>query len=257
MYNSKIPGIKKNKYLSLVQSNLVKNFPNLHADVVIHCASLTPVNNLDNSILFKKNIKMMQNIILNINSPKYFFLMSTMSVYGEIRYKKVYVNSLKINPNFYGKSKLECEKILKEYNKKKKVNCFIFRLPGVVGKYSHSNFITKLVNNILDKKEFTISNLNSNFNNIVHVEDIFNFIIHIIRTKKNGFKIMNLAVRKPIKLKKILNYLVKKTRFKNKINTNKNNKNFIIDTSNAIKLGFKSKSVIKTISLFLKQKRLN
>ena len=60
----------------------------------------------------------MQNIILN-NTPKYFFLMSTMSVYGKIRYKKVYVNSLKINPNFYGKSKLECEKILKEYNKKK------------------------------------------------------------------------------------------------------------------------------------------
>ena len=67
---------------------------------------------------------------------------------------------------------------------------------------------------------------------------------------------MNLAVKKPVKLK-ILNYLVKKTCFKNKINTNKNNKNFIIDTSNAIKLGFKSKTVIKTISLFLKQKRLN
>ena len=51
------------------------------------------------------------------------------------------------NNQFYGKSKLECEKILKEYNKKK-VNCFVFRLPGVVGKYSHSNFITELVNDI-------------------------------------------------------------------------------------------------------------
>ena len=68
---------------------------------------------------------------------------------------------------------------------------------------------------------------------------------------------MNLAVKKPVKLKKILNFLIKKTRFKNKINTNKNNKSFIIDTSSAIKLGFKSKTVIKTISLLLKQKRLN
>jgi len=173
LYNSSKPRLKKNNYLKLIKSDLTKKSPSINADVIIHCASLTPVNTKDNFKLYKKNIKMMKNIISNKIHPKYFFLMSTMSVYGVIKSNKVKINTKKINPNYYGKSKIECEKILKKYQQKNKVNCFVFRLPGVVGKYSHSNFITNLVENFLKNRKFVISNIESNFNNIVHVQDIF------------------------------------------------------------------------------------
>ena len=140
-------------------------------------------------------------------------------------------------------------------NKEKKIPVFVFRLPGVVGEKSHSNFITKLVENILNNKPIKISNLNSTFNNIIHSEDIFNFIIEILKKKLIGFHVLNLASKSKIKLNTILKFLLNNSNYSGKIFVGRANKTFTINFFKASKIGFKPKTVIKNLELFFKQKK--
>ena len=112
-------------------------------DVIVHCASKMPTKGHSGTKMFNDNVKMM-NSILNFaknKNVKYIFNMSSMSVYGSIN-KSLVVENIKIqNANLYGKSKIENEKLLENFVKKKNNTVGIsLRLPGVVGLFSHSNF---------------------------------------------------------------------------------------------------------------------
>lgn len=255
LYNSKKPKFQKNKYLKLKKIDLINKAFKADVDIIIHCASITPVNSIDNKKLYKNNIKIIRNVLKISSKIRSFFFMSSMSVYGKISSKIVVEKTFKKSPNFYGKSKLECERILQKLNKEKKIPVFVFRLPGVVGEKSHSNFITKLVENILNNKPIKISNLNSKFNNIVHSKDIFNFIIQILKKKLIGFHILNLASKNKIKINTILKFLQNNSDYSGKIFVERVNKTFTINFSKAYKLGFRPKTVIKNLEHFFKQKK--
>lgn len=255
-YNSKKPKLSKNKNLKLLKIDLTREKLTTKCDIIIHCASVTPVNSKDNKKLYISNMKMFKNVTYNFENIKKFFFMSTMSVYGEIKTKKINEKTKSNRPNYYGKSKIDCEKILLKLQKKNKILSIVLRLPGTVGKTSHSNFITNLVNKLLNNKQIEINNLESKFNNIVHSKDIFLFISRTIKKNKKGFYLANLASKNPVKIKNILRFLINKTNFKNKILFKKNTKSFIIDLSIAKKIGFKPRSVFNVLSTFLYNKRL-
>ena len=255
LYNTKKPKFQKSKFLKLKKINLINKTFKAEADIIIHCASITPVNSIDDKKLYKNNIKIIKNVLKTSSKIRYFFFMSSMSVYGKISSNVVAEKTPKKFPNYYGKSKLECEKILEKLNKEKKVPVFVFRLPGAVGEKSHSNFITKLVENILNNRPLKISNQNSKFNNIVHSKDIFNFIIKILKKKLIGFHILNLASRNKIKVIKILKFLLNNSNYSSQIFFGKGKKTFTINFSKASKLGFRPKTVFKNLELFFNQKK--
>ncbi len=231
-------------------------------NTIIHCANYTPSNHLNSKTIIKKNKKIMRNIIkfANYSSVNQIIYLSSMAVY-QIENKKynyqVNEKSMLNNSNFYSVAKIKDEKILKKWgfkNKKRKV--LILRIPGTVGPNSHGNFISNLKKKILNKniKFIKIFNMERQFNNILHVDTLLKFIRQYLEKKnKKSFLILNLASKKPKKLKSLLSYSVSKKIKKQKVfqNLGNDNKSFSIDISKAIKYGFKPASTQVTLKRFL------
>ena len=93
-------------------------------------------------------------------------------------------------------------------------------------------------------------NLNSKFNNIVHVKEISKFISKLISCsnfKKNNY-IFNIASSYPLKIKKVIEILFKMQKKKIKINLTKpKKKSFLINFDYAKKFGFRAISVKKNL----------
>ena len=210
IYNKKKPNFKKNNKLKLIKRDLIKNKLNIKCDIIVHCASITPVNSTDGKKLYYSNLKILENLNKFFPKIKMFFFMSTMSVYGQVGSKIITEKSKPIRPNYYGKSKLFCEKKLLDMHKKYKKTVIVMRLPGVVGKTSHSNFITRLIEKILKKQVVQVNNLNSKFNNIVHSDDIYNFISNIIKKKNKRIPFGKFSIKKSNENKKYIKFFNKK-----------------------------------------------
>ena len=118
LYNkSKPKGLKK--ITKLIKTDLTDiNFKD-HYDLIIHCASKTRVNTQNDQNLYNNNVNSLKEI-LNKFSFNNFVFMSSSAVYGRFNGMKINEKT-KLNANdYYGKSKIKCEKILKAFSRKKK-----------------------------------------------------------------------------------------------------------------------------------------
>ena len=253
-FNKKKPfGLKKTT--KLIKTDLTKiNFTD-HYDLVVHCASKTPVNSKNDKIIYYDNINSLKNILKKISFDKFVF-MSSVSVYGS--YSGIVLSEkTKFKANdYYGRSKIKCEKLLEIFSKKKRKNIFVFRLPAAVGFKSHSNFISNIMNAFKENKHnlISISNKEDFFNNTVHAKEIFNFIKIFINKKTRFFyNVFVLGAKDAIRLKNLISiyekFFKKKIKFKFIENKNKNN---LIDISKAIRFGFKPIKTSTTILNMLK-----
>ncbi|MDB4594800.1 NAD(P)-dependent oxidoreductase [Candidatus Pelagibacter sp.] len=254
-YNSRNPKFKKKIKTIKLNSKILKKKKKMNFDIVIHCASKTRVNTANNFALYKENIEFLNQIIKKVNF-NYFFFMSSVSVYGLVNDKKIKESTILGAQDFYGKSKIKCEAILKKFSlKNPDKRIVIFRLPGVVGLNSHSNFISNLKKAFeknLDNK-ITINNQNDKFNNILHVKDLYFFITKILTIKyKFNIIVFVLGSKYSIKLKNVVKIFENfyKKKIKLKFNTNKNH-NKLIDFSKGAKFDLKFNSTIKSIKLML------
>ena len=254
LYNKNKPiGLKKTT--QLIKADLVKiNFSN-HYNLVIHCASKTRVNTKNDKILYKDNINSLKQVLKKISFDNFVF-MSSNSVYGKVNETKINEKSILNAKDYYGKSKIKCEKLLEKFSNKNRKKILVLRLPAAVGINSHSNFISNLM--LVYKKNqpnlVTINNKEDLFNNTIHTEEIFKFIKNYIKKKTNFFySIFVLGSKDPIKLINLIS--IYENFYKRKIKLNylvSKNKNKIVDVSKAVKFGFKPLKTSKTIIKMLK-----
>lgn len=117
---------------------------NSQFDVVIHSAgkahSSVKKGKIDSSF-HKVNVIGTENLLIGLTKypPKYFVLISSVSVYG-------LTDGLNIDESFpllakdsYGKSKIDAESLVKNWCDKYDVICTILRLPLIVGDYPPGN----------------------------------------------------------------------------------------------------------------------
>ena len=221
-------------------------------EVIVHCASKMPTKGHSGIKMFNDNIKMM-NSILNFaqkKNVKYIFNMSSMSVYGNINKSSVGENLKIQNANLYGKSKFENERLLENFVKKNNIIGISLRLPGVVGLLSHSNFLSKVVEDLKKNNDIFAYNKYCKFNNIILAVDIAQFIEKTI--KKNFYKrkyfSLNIASNYPIKLFNVLKLLKKKLKSKSKVYWScSNKKSFTINFKNIKNIGFKPRTTTNSI----------
>ena len=81
----------------------------------------------------------------------------------------------------------------------------ILRLPGIIGKNSHPNFINNLKEKIVKKKNFSLYGDTNPFNNVCHINHLVK-IIEISSKKKisKNFEIINVSAKNPIQISEIL-----------------------------------------------------
>lgn len=172
--------------------------------------------------------------------------LSSDSVYGKINTDMVDERAVMYEPDIYGTTKYLAEKIIRESG----IPYYILRMPGVVGKiYRKGLFIQTLIDRIKNNEDVELYNINRKFNNILHIDDLINFIIVLCNdSNKDASEIFVLGNREKIELKKLVDYLKELYHSTSQIRSIDTNQSrcFTLDVSKAVKYGYTSKS-IKTI----------
>ena len=136
------------------------------------------------------------------------------------------------------------------------INSASIRSPAIVGNRSHRHFLAQTLAAMKQQSDSVcVSNPDFKLNNIVH-EDIFADFVHTLiqsqETRK--YQAFPIASTDPIPLRKIVERLAAETKFKGEINwQSANSSPFSIDSSAAIKLGYKPLTTQATLDLWMSQ----
>ncbi len=206
----KFPYLKKYKSLKF---DLTKNIiPKLSCDILLHAAAITPQEKHSKKKYNKVNNVGLKQIINKIKIRKKIIFFSTSDIYKNqnknISFKENFLIDTKKLDN-YAKSKHNGEIYLKQLNKTKySFKKIILRLPGIVGKGCHQNFISDIVKKIIKNEKIVFFGKNNNFNNIYHIDILCKFINILINAKFNkNYEIINIGARKPLKIFQVMNCL--------------------------------------------------
>jgi nucleoside-diphosphate-sugar epimerase len=175
-----------------------------------------------------------------------------MAVYGQIN-DAIVSEKTQINQSIpYGAAKWAAECYLD--NESKIVNAVSIRSPAIAGNRTHRHFLAKILNK-MSRSEPSISAANPDhmFNNIVHEDKIAEFVNSLLLTKfAESYQAFPIASTDPIPLRKIVERLAAETKFKGEIKwQSANSSPFSIDSSAAIKLGYKPLTTQATVDLWM------
>lgn len=146
--------------IDLANESKVKSFfKNKNFDLIIHLAAFSGVKEFNKNILKSFN----NNVLATKNLVKYGFekpttnliFASSAAVYGKVSKNKVSETAECKPANYYGLSKLACEKIINNELEGKKNNYAILRYFNVVGSM-HNFKIEKKINSLFDIVYFSI-----------------------------------------------------------------------------------------------------
>ncbi|MDC3119474.1 NAD(P)-dependent oxidoreductase [Candidatus Pelagibacter sp.] len=241
---------KKKKKFKLFYNFEKKLKSKIKCDILIHTAGITPQKIHNYSNYKKINYQGLINIINNFEIKNKLIFLSTTDIYKNKFTNRIAKENSKINFNElsdYSKSKLLCERYLKNLDVKKyNFKKIVLRLPGIVGKNNHNNFISNIVKNIITRKKIIF------FNNIYHVDYLVDFIKSILKKKfTKNFYLINVATNNPIKIKSIFKLINKKAIFEEKNLDKKESYSFILDVSN-LRKHYKKLSTKKMIYKYFK-----
>ena len=92
------------------------------------------------------------------------------------------------NGSDYAKSKEEAENSIKEYAKRYNIDCFIYRLPNVFGKWSKPNYNTVIATwcyNVARDKEIVVDDSSKELT-LVYIDDVINHFINHLYIKQES-----------------------------------------------------------------------
>lgn len=127
------------------------------------------------------------------------------------------------NKTIYGKTKKNCEKIIKKYFKNKKNQFLILNIPNVFGKWSkpfHNSFISTFAYQVSREKKVNLVNSERKLR-LIYIDDLVKNLVSI-KNKKNlnkvNFKYSNIIISSPFAVLNLLKLFYKND--KEKIITN-------------------------------------
>lgn len=184
-------------------------------DIIIHLAAQSTVDFIrQKKTYIDNNVKVTKNVIcsVNENNIKHFIFSSTAAVYKKTN-KKITEKSPKKPNNIYGKTKLDCEKIILNKINKKKTNFIIFRFFNVcsslysykIGEFHNpeTHLIPIMTSKFKKQKKIYIYGRNFNtpdktcIRDYIHIKDIvegFKKGINYLQLNKKS-EIINLGTR--------------------------------------------------------------
>jgi nucleoside-diphosphate-sugar epimerase len=197
-------------------------------DYIINCiASHEFTKNVKKINYINSNITSVKNLI-NIGKQKkikIFINLSTISIYAPNKNVILKESSRKDTFSLLGRTKYKGENIIKN----SKLNYINLRLPGVISKQNKNRpWLNQIATKIKNHKTVKVFNINNNYNAVIDVLEIGKIIKYIIINKKKIRKTFNCSASTPIKIKDIINYLIKIYNSKSKIKILKNKKKTVI-----------------------------
>lgn len=164
------------------EKELISYIKNINPSVIIHCAAYTAVDNaeVEKEKCWNVNVNgtnYLSKIASDINS-KFLYISTDYVFNGESN--TVYSESSVADPiSYYGKTKLEGEKIVQSLLKK----FFILRVSWVFG-INGKNFINTMIN--LSKTKSEINVVGDQYGSPTYTKDLARLILDMIKTEKYG-----------------------------------------------------------------------
>jgi UDP-glucose 4-epimerase len=179
-------------------------------DAILHCAAAIPSLVHDEDDLLRINIESSRRLfdpLLLAPSPVVIFC-SSMSVYGDVVDEVVDESTAIHNPSGYGRSKLECERLLDELSRTYTgLRALSIRLPGIVGPGSHDNFLSDTKARLAAGGRVIIRNPEALFNNVIHIDDLECFVEHLLPSLPVGHRVVTVASRRPLPIRETVEIL--------------------------------------------------
>jgi len=187
-------------------------------DIVIHLAAkISVTDSIKNpKETFEINVEGTKNVLKACakQNVKKFVALSSAAVYGNnLESEKILSEINDTNPiSPYGESKLEMEKIIKEFCEISKISGIVLRLFNVYGKGQtdeYAGVITKFADSIEKNNPLIVYGNGNQTRDFVEINDVIEIINEIILLDfKKKFNIYNIANGKPIKIIDLANLLI-------------------------------------------------
>lgn len=194
--------------VQLVQADLTFPIPvTSPLDAIVHCAADIPARAAGPAQIRETNVGGMHNLLqlASKTGATCFLAMSSMSAFGRIDVETVDLDTPSQEPDDYGASKLEAEALLAAWTGEQAGRAAVsFRLPGVVGRGSHDNFLSNTLAAMLKNEPVRAVNPDARFNNIVHARDLANFLVELSGRAEPGHRITTIAAHSPMTIAGVL-----------------------------------------------------
>lgn len=254
VYHNNKPEYFKGQIFScdLSRDDIMKYIDGKKVETIVHFAGQMRGDNvrdyLDNTIGSTRNlIDYAEKTGVNT-----FIYVSSISVYGETL-SQVNVQSDMINPDDYGMTKYLCERLLEDSHI---ANRIVIRLPRTLGKGCDLSYpwIPKVTGQMLKNEDVYYVNPNLMYNNMLYVDDLSKFILHILdKGDLTGFERFVLGAKGKMTVLDILYELRKCLGSRSNLIEKQpvgRNKCYAIDSSYAQEHGFQSREIGKIIEDF-------
>lgn len=228
------------KYITRDECSLQDGEP---IDVCIYTASVTSHRNEPAQKYVEDNchtaVKVVE--ICKKHNVKKIIYLSSDEIYGSLRTEELNSDSGRIDMNVYAMTKYLSEQIIIESG----ISYNILRLPGIVGggKLGDS-FLERAIVSMESNRDIYCYNLEKSFNNVVHIEDLCDFIIKLVE-KDTESMILHLGQTECWKMWDILNYIKKELESAADIIAVENSEGrfFTLPTAEAEQLGYSSRGI--------------
>ena len=238
---------KKNKNLKIIRKD-IRNFEDLNikgVDIIIHLANIAndPTVELDPNLSWDVNVLASKLIARHAikNKVKKIIFLSSGSVYGVKKEKKVTEN-LKLNPiSTYNKTKMIAERVFLSF--KDKIDIMCIRPATVCGLSERLRLdltVNKLTYDAFYKKKIFVDG-GSQIRPNIHIKDLISAIDYLVFYKKKfNHNIYNVGFEN-LMISEIANKIQNKIDAKIVVNKNRDIRSYRQDSSRLLKSGFKPK----------------
>lgn len=244
-------GLKKLVQCNLHVDDLHKMLSGESIDVIIHCASQMKEEGIRSYL--HNTVDSTKRLLdyADTAQVKTFIYLSSISVYGET-FSEVEETSDMINMNDYGMTKRLCERLVEDSKIERR---FVIRLPRILGKRCDLSYpwLPLVAGKMIRGEDVYYTNPNLLYNNLLHVDDLSQFLLLLLEKDHRGFDVFVLGAKEKMRIIDILETLRSELSSSSKlieqISTNRN-KCYAIKTSHAENYGFVSRKTRKIIEDF-------
>lgn len=226
-------------------------------DAIVHCAAALPSGESDPDRLYRMNVAGMTQLIsvAEKTQTRTFLHCSSMSAYGRISVPVVSTDTPDIESDAYGRSKSEGERLLDAAAADDRLAALSLRLPGIVGRGSHDNFLSASLARIRAGRPVQARNPDALFNNIVHVTDLVAFMRHLLDRLSPGHRTVPIASDRPVPIRRVLSVLFEELGLAEAVSYSEAGQPFLIDPEPARALGFKVPATLDSARRFARDYR--
>lgn len=228
-------------------------FPGAY-DVLVHAGAVIPARQTPENDFETVNVVATRALFDHARQAgaRQIVFCSSMSVFGKVSSAVVTMDTPSHDPDAYGRSKQAGEQALQNLvAHTPNISGLALRLPGVVGPGSHHNFLSDVAAKIFSGAPIHARNSTGLFNNILHVDDLVQFIYAWVTSAKSGYCATTIAAHTPLTIKAVLAELFRvagrpfDVEFDDSVGGS-----FTIDPASAMGLGFQPRSTQHAIEAF-------